>query len=202
MSTKSNINDKKHGNPNPSPSNIGLGRPDASAPQPPASPTLTLPHPRAIVLDGHVANAMVAAAEIEASASFAHDFGKCAPDATSIVEFLRVAHAWSEEQTRAEVWRDYAFHQREQAWSSVMTALAPLVAGFAGAVLRDPSIAARYPALTAFVSVRKANARRGAATRKRHADARARQRKAVTPAAPAATEAPSPPPTLGTVSAA
>jgi hypothetical protein len=159
----------------PSPSEIGLAKPDASAPVAPMAPQPTVQHPRVIVLDGHVANAVAAAAEIEASASYAHDFGKCGPDPTSVVEGLRVAHAWSEEQTRADAWREYVLHQREQAWSIVMAALAPLIAGFAGAAQRDPSIVTRYPALATFVGTRTAQANRNAATRRRNAKAKARK---------------------------
>lgn len=182
---------KKTAAANPSPSDIGLSKPDASAPIAPMAPQPAVQHPRVTVLEGHVANAVAAAAEIEASASYLHDFGKCGPDPASVVEGLRVAHAWSEEQTRADAWREYVLHQRDQGWSFVMTELAPLIAGFSGAVARDPSIVTRYPALATFVSTRAAQASRGAATRRRNV--RAKVRRAGKAAPTTVTPVPTPP---------
>jgi hypothetical protein len=159
----------------PIPTAVRIAKPHAMAPAAPRSSPRAAAHARVAVFEGHVENAMRAAAEMDASASFAHDFGKCAPgDAPAVAEALRVAHAWSEEQRRADAWRAYVADQRERAWSAVMSALAPLMAGFDGAAVRDPSIIRRYPALGSFVNVRSASAKRSAATRKRKKDAAAR----------------------------
>jgi hypothetical protein len=145
---------------------LGVAHPNGSAPTPPPFHNRGSRDSRAVVLGEHVAAALAVASEIEASASFEEDFGRSAPAKRSAVNGLGAADAWTTEAKRAEAWTSYALLQKELAWNAVMEALAPIMASFTGLATRDPTLAARYPALAAFVEARHAAGKRAARVRK------------------------------------
>jgi hypothetical protein len=152
---------------------VALAPPHAGAPPAPALVGADANMQHVPVLPAHVANALAAAAEIEAAASFEADFGGFVVTKKPIADGLVTAHEWWGEAATARKWDAYAARQNAIAWRLVLEALEPIARAFTVLAARDPTLSARYPALGAFLGARAAEGRKGAAARKKRAPKKA-----------------------------
>ena len=103
--------------------------------------------------------------------AYSNVFGGTAPPLAQVIEAFTVGGKWSAMRAASAAWDAYCRDEEGSAWRLINAILDRLRPSFALAVQGDASIATTYPSLAELLGVKKANALRGAATRKRNTKA-------------------------------
>lgn len=110
--------------------------------------------------------------ELVNEASYRDDFGKRAPEATTVSAALSRARTLSDETARAEAWHTYLKNETQVAWQQALELTNKLQEHFEVADRADPGVALRFPETKAFYEVRARIAERAVASRKRNRSAK------------------------------
>jgi hypothetical protein len=130
-----------------------------------------------------ITNATSAATELQASPTYAADFGATAPSPTALAYTLTNASAWREHWAAADKWAQYCSEQRIAWENEAMGQMSTLKPTFDYAVSRAPDLATKYRATARFMDTTSAIGKRAAASRK----ASESEKKKAAKAAPVAT---------------
>jgi hypothetical protein len=119
------------------------------------------------------ASAPVVAIELSGSTDYEARFGKKAPSQATVVAAVVLATRWRTVRTAIEAYLVYVMTQDALAWKAAMTLMRQLAPLFEGALKLDPTVATEYPGLTRFFEAPEVITKIGAATRVKHAKAKA-----------------------------
>ncbi len=105
--------------------------------------------------------------ELRSFQDYADVFGKTAPPADQVIGALDLAYQWTQVLDPSQAWLVYTKAMDAMTWKSALVLLESLKAPFKLAVLHDPTLASRYPALVRLLSANKVTARKGVSTKKK-----------------------------------
>jgi hypothetical protein len=105
--------------------------------------------------------------ELQGFADYGAVLGQTAPPLDQVVAALTLAYQWTRVSGPTTAWAAYVRAMDEVTWKSAFALVDALKPSFALASQRDPTLAARYPALARFLSAAKVIAQKANATKKR-----------------------------------
>jgi hypothetical protein len=122
--------------------------------------------PRAL----HIVLAPQLAAEFLANKeAYSDEFGPKAPDPDALAAGFTLAVGWSGVAQDADTWASYTDGQATFAWNDALGRMAGLKPLYQAALLRDPTIAEKFPVMARVFAIPAVAAQKGANTRKERA---------------------------------
>lgn len=104
--------------------------------------------------------------ELRGLVNYAAILGQTVPVQADVIQSLDVCAQWSIMRKGTRAWEKYSANEEGVAWTGMRLMMARLGPAFALAVAGDPSLATKYPKLTAFLGAKKAIAKTSASTKK------------------------------------
>jgi hypothetical protein len=106
--------------------------------------------------------------------SYTQVMGTSAPSYDETLALFTVVNQWSAMRTASSAWDAYCVDQEGLGWATLRPVMANLRPMFEAALKVDPTLAVKLPALVTLLGARTAIALKGAATRQRNKEAKAK----------------------------
>jgi len=106
--------------------------------------------------------------------SYTEVMGTSAPPYAETLALFTVVYLWSAMRTASSAWDAFSVDQEGLGWATLRPVMAVLRPMFETAMKGDPTLAVKLPALATLLGARTAIAKKGAATRQRNREAKAK----------------------------